>query len=174
MRKLLTLFGNTAETKELLKSINSAEFYLKARYRTHCSNEATCSSHCINYALSHPTDKDLFSKCDIVHDHICEECQNIIDCIRNLKVKAAGIELRHEREVSEYEICNAEMKIMDLQKHIIRGVQQSKARSDALANLDQTSALWLRDYAQKVNPCKVKHFFLILFLLRVNEFNMGY
>lgn len=83
------------------------------------------------------------------------ECKNILDCFRNLKYKAYQLPAGHEKEVVEYDIYNAENVIMDWQKHIVRGVQQTKARTDAFANLDQTSAIWIRDYAQKFLPTKV-------------------
>lgn len=62
----------------------------------------------------------------------------------------------HEKEVAEWEVVNATFKIMEWQKHILRGVQQSKARATAFSELDESKALWLRDYAQKVIPTKVK------------------
>lgn len=114
-----------------------------------------CISHCISHSLSHPSDRDLFAKCKKIHDQRCEECSNVVSCISSLKNKFAQLPLSHEREVAEWEIANSERKIMDWQKHIMRGVQQSKARSKAFQTLGLTLALWLRDYAQKFLPTKV-------------------
>lgn len=65
----------------------------------------------------------------------------------------------HEREVAMWEADNAEQKIMEWQRHILRGVQQSKARSKAFSEMAPTTALLIRDYAQKVLPSKVCFFF---------------
>lgn len=155
MRNCLKLFGSGSDVKELLHCLNSSEKYLKARFSTHCKCNDSCSSHCINHALSHPTDNDLYSTCEKSHDVTCGECLALRDCFTKFRSMISQLPAGHEKEVAEYDIINSESVIMDWQKHIMRGVQQSKARSDAFSNLDQTSAIWLRDYAQKVLPSKV-------------------
>lgn len=93
--------GNNEETKKLLKRINGSENYLKARFRTHCMNDDSCSSHCINHALSHPNDKQLFSKCDKTHDSICSECLTIIESIALLKLKLTHLPDDHKKDVAD-------------------------------------------------------------------------
>lgn len=156
MRNCVKSLGKDDESKELMKRINLAESYLKARYKTHCHCDDSCISHCITHALSHPSDKDLQSKCNKIHDSICDECVNVVDSIETLKLKIVNLPTRRETEVMTHEIANAEIKISDWQKHIIRGVQQSKARSEAFKNLCSTWAIWIRDFAQKYLPSKVK------------------
>ena len=39
---------------------------------------------------------------------------------------------------------------LDWFRHIMSGVQQEKAKSHVLINLDTESALWLKDWAQSV------------------------
>lgn len=158
------LLEKNDENKELSKWIDSSEGYLKARFKTHCSYDDSCSSHCIKHALSHPTDKDLFSKCDKIHNSICAECLRLIDCIDVLKRKVIQLPSSHRREVALYEIDNAQKKIINWQKHIMRGVQQAKARVNVLQNLDAITALWIRDFAQKYLPTKVTAFLTIMFL----------
>lgn len=147
--------GDNPEPKELLKCINRSEHYLKARYKTHCNNDDSCICHCINHGLSHPKDEDLLSECNECHDRICEECLNIVETIASLQLKLAQLPSSHEREVAEWEVSSADQKIMQWQKHILRGVQQSKARSKSMKELGPTNAFWIRDYAQKVLPAKV-------------------
>lgn len=161
------LLPQNHDNEELLKQINLSESYLKARFQTHCKYNDSCRTHCINYALSHPNDNDFFSRCEQNHDQICGECLNVINCIAAVKSKISQITDDRQREVTTYEIGNAEQKIMDWQKHVIRGVQQAKARANALNNLQQSNGLWIRDFAQKYNPNKVR----IFYFLRFHVFN---
>lgn len=149
------LLEDNSEKKELLKCINESERYLKARYKMHCNNDDSCISHCIDHALSHPTDNDFLSECSKTHDQNCAECVKVVESIALLRLKLNQLPSSHEREVAEWEVANAEQKIMQWQKHILRGVQQSKARAKSFKELGPTHALWVRDYAQKVLPTKV-------------------
>lgn len=160
----MKLLPDADEAKELLKCINQSEDYLKARYKMHCNNDDSCVSHCIDHALSHPKDTELFSKCEKIHDRHCKECLSIVDCIGSLKLMLTQMPPSHGQEVAQWEVENAEQKIMEWQRHILRGVQQSKARSKSFMELGPSSALWIRDFAQKVNPSKVRIiFFFIIF-----------
>lgn len=142
-------------TKQLSTCITQSESYLKARYKIHCTSSDACISHCIEHSLSHPKDKELFSTCDKPHDRICAECKTILDSIAALKSMIKKLPQSREKEVATWEINDAEVKIFEWQKHIMRSVQQSKARTDAFQELEATSAVWIRDYAQKFNPTKV-------------------
>lgn len=76
----------------------------------------------------------------------------------------------HRKEVAQHEIANAERKVMDWQKHIIRGVQQAKARENVLQFHDLISVLWIRDFAQKFLPTKVTLSCFCYFSLRFKAF----
>lgn len=54
-----------------------------------------------------------------------------------------------------WEVQNAKQKIFEWKKHIMRGVQQSKARAELFRESGPSTALWIRDFAPKVNPSKV-------------------
>lgn len=69
----------------------------------------------------------------------------------------------HVKNVTLHEIGLAETKIYEWQRHVMRGVQQSKARCAALDELENSDALWIRDFAQKYNPTKVHKLFLNFF-----------
>ncbi len=165
LRRCLTLLTNTDQTRQLLEEIDSAELYLKARFRMHCTNDDSCISHCIDHALSHPTDIELTSECNNIHDRYCKECCAITESIDLLKVMLAKLSSSHERDVAFWDVANCKQKIFEWKKHILRGVQQSKARSEKFRELEPSSALWIRDYAQKVNPSKVSHNLLIVLSL---------
>ena len=51
--------------------------------------------------------------------------------------------------------CNIAIKdIIDYIKHLVRDVQQSKAKSYAFDKVDNNSAFWLCDFGQKIIPIK--------------------
>ena len=51
--------------------------------------------------------------------------------------------------------CNIAIKdIIDYIKHLVRDVQQSKAKSYAFDKVDNNSAFWLCDFSQKIIPIK--------------------
>jgi hypothetical protein len=163
------------ETKQLMKKINQSENYLKGRFKTHCERNSAYITHCIDFALSNPNDKELQSKCENEHSSICDECLNLVHSIDFLKLKLNHLQDGHEKEVAQFEVSNAEAKILEWQRHIVRGVQQSKSRSNAFSSIGPTNALWIRDFAQKYNPNKVNTIICIIGLkcfsegFRINE-----
>lgn len=95
---------------------------------------------------------------------ICRECQGIVDCIATLKVKIAQLAFNRQKEVAEVNILDAESRIMDWQRHIMRGVQQSKARADAFSNLNEISGIWTRPTPMKnIKLQSVYHIILLQF-----------
>ena len=50
--------------------------------------------------------------------------------------------------------CNIAIKDIEYIKHLVRDVQQSKAKSYAFDKVDNNSAFWLCDFGQKIIPIK--------------------
>lgn len=63
----------------------------------------------------------------------------------------------HAKAVLIEDTKTAKAKILEWQRHILRAVKQDKARDAAFKDLTSTEALWIRDFAQKINPSKVLH-----------------
>ena len=55
-----------------------------------------------------------------------------------------------------YDINIAITNIQEYINHVMRNSQQKKAKAAAFQKLDQTSALWLKDFAQKILPIKFR------------------
>lgn len=126
----------------------------------HCEDNSSIPTHCLQHGLSHPTDTALMSKCLKTHDEVCSECINIITTIKHIEDQIILMPDTHAKSVLMLDTKDAKAKIMEWQKHIIRGVKQDQARDAAFSNLGATEALWIRDFAQKINPSKV--FMLLL------------
>lgn len=151
----MELLTNTEGVNELLKEIDRSECYLKTRYKMHCKNDDSCISHCIDHALSHPSEKEFISECKNVHNQYSKDCNAITTCIDLLQLLLTKLPSSHRREIALWEVRNTKEKIFECKKHILRGVQQSKARVESFRELLPSTALWIRDFAQKVNPSKV-------------------
>ena len=56
-----------------------------------------------------------------------------------------------------FDVCDCNIAIKDIIeyiKHLVRDVQQSKAKSYAFDKVDKNSAFWLCDFSQKIIPIK--------------------
>lgn len=56
------------------------------------------------------------------------------------------------KEDLKYDFDTAKRNILNWISHIIRGVQQTEAKINAFAQLNEENGLWIRDWAQKVLP----------------------
>ncbi|KAG8180402.1 hypothetical protein JTE90_025452 [Oedothorax gibbosus] len=61
-----------------------------------------------------------------------------------------------QKDDTKYDFIMATENIFDWLKHNIRYVQQNKAKIDVLAKLNDTTCVWIRDWAQKVLPIKYR------------------
>lgn len=122
------------------------------QYERHCTLNNECASHCLSHGLSSPKDDQFLEKCDVVHAAVCEDCWNVIQSIDLLKQEVQKISDAYERD---FQMCQTEKcrsQIVSWQQHILRGLQQDKAKSTALATLNVNGAMWVRDWAQKILP----------------------
>lgn len=146
---------NKEKQKELIQKVNKAKSYLKSKYKSHCTNNNECASHCIDFALSKPLVPDLQSICSENHTNVCPECTNVTHISKEIKYEVEKLPACHEKQVALHEIELAAKKIGEWQHHIIRGKQQGKARDDAFESVDDKCCIWIRDFAQKYNPTRV-------------------
>lgn len=141
----------------VLPWLQKAKTYLNARFRLHCEDDSLCLTHCLSHALSHPTDPALVSKCTQQHTEVCSECLNITTSIDFIEKEVELLPDTHAKAVLIEDTKTAKAKILEWQRHILRAVKQDKARDAAFKDLTSTEALWIRDFAQKINPSKVLH-----------------
>lgn len=145
------------EKKSLSGRLEAARAYLKVKFKLHCDNDNNCRSHCIQYALSNPSDIKLSTNCTVAHTAVCLECLNITNTINDIQSALTQLMDTREKELALHDVNIAKSKIQEWKQHIVRGVQQGKARTSALSNLKSDETVWIRDFAQKVNPSKVFH-----------------
>ena len=135
---------------ECVKGLENGKRYLKTRYQLDCTTSSELCSHNQNYALSDPSKKDLSSPF-IVSENVSKcvfELFNAIDNITKI------VQTESDEDDDEDDVKKKTGDIVEYMKHLMRDAQQMKAKSDANLVLDNNTALWLKDYAQKVLPEK--------------------
>lgn len=150
LKKIANEIENADERKNIINRLNEVEKYLKlSRFQQHCSLDNECASHCIGNALTSTKNQ---AKCAKSHSATCNDCLNIHESIETLKA-ARSVNLSKKKKDNLFYIIDKHfVAIKEWQQHIIRGVQQTKAKTEALQNMTATEALWIRDWAQKVLP----------------------
>lgn len=137
--------------KEIEKNLRKSEIYIKTNFSLRCSENANCTSHCITCALSDSKNPCFNKLCSSEHDFRCPECDAIIDNISTVENMIHSYN-GPEKDIIEFDMEISKQKILNWLSHQIRGVQQNKAQSDAFENISESTALWLRDWSQKVLP----------------------
>lgn len=159
MRSLVresVLIFNNKEKDEIVNSLAIAEDYLKVRFESHVEYESSCLSHCASHGLSNFKDPDLQRRCSKPHDTTCFDCFNLSNTMATIKSKVDSLNNdRIDKKDLMHRVQEAEIKVKDWQKHLLRANQQGKAKSDVMEIIKNNpdSALLVRDFAQKILPC---------------------
>ena len=143
---------DSKERKLLQQHLEDGKRYLKIGYRMHCKDISPIDTHCIRFALLHSQGEDFKPHHDHEHQDVCEQCLSLfltIEAVEKLAVAIDDIELRQELL---YDIKLSRTYIIEWMCHVLRGVQQEKAKLCAISQLDPLCGFWLSDWAQKVIP----------------------
>ena len=130
--------------KKLLHRLKCAKRYLKSKFQSHCSTESQIVSHNPRFALSSPQEEP----CLDISDEICADCYNLISVLQLLENEA----MTHGTEDEQYDVKQSIESIIKYMKHQMRDFQQRHAKSFCFNNLDEATAFWLKDFAQKILP----------------------
>ncbi|KAG8181035.1 hypothetical protein JTE90_024781 [Oedothorax gibbosus] len=127
----------------------------KIAYFSYCTQNNNCKSYCISYALSSPKDINFSLPCTTSHDNSCPQCSTLLKTERLLIAEAIdNMKSSEHKDDTKYDFIMATENIFDCLKHNIHYVQHNKAKIDAFAKLNDTTCLWIQDWAQKVLPIK--------------------
>ena len=99
-----------------------------------------CPSHCISLALSDPKDPNLAKNrhCSDGHRSTCEDCSNLYQLIDEVTNAVNG--LVNNSDIL-YDVKIAKENIFKWQQHIIRHVQQNKAKVNAMDLINKCNGL---------------------------------
>lgn len=145
--------------KQILRELKSLKNYLKGDYKLHISESSECADHCIAFALSDPKNPEFSQPCQHSHTKICENCNKIEEL--SVKFNEAineGSQFYSEEEKDDisHDVKTAFNFIRAWKSHILRSVNQDRARQDVLNKITDTEVFVTQDFAMKFIPRKFK------------------
>ena len=146
------MLENNAD-KVLSNKLERGRRYLKTYYQMHCDqdNSRICS-HSRYFALSDPKNKDLHEKSTVSSTVLCKNCYELFESLQ----ECINIAELSGDEDMKYDVDIAVTSIIEFIKHKIRDAQQKIAKAAAFDVISYTVAFWLKDFAQKILPCKYR------------------
>jgi hypothetical protein len=140
------------EKKRLQKQVDIGILYQKHGYSQHCKEHSACLYHCINYALSDPKIKELQSSCSVIHTDKCSDCDNILYTLAEIEHHISNVVDAEDRQEFYYDFHNSIESVIELFRHILRGVCQNKEKTRIINNLTSNSTFAVFDWGQKIIP----------------------
>lgn len=122
--------------------------------QVHITEKSNTADHCLGFALSDPKDNDFQKYCDHTHDECCQSCEELRSTLNLIErtVKA----LPEQDDDLLFNFNQAAQAIYSWKAHLLRSVQQDKARTDILSILDEESVFITQDWAMKFLPQKYR------------------
>ena len=145
---------------EVINLLMAFKNYLKGSYRLHVSTSSRCADHCSRFALSDPLEPAFSEECDHSHDVVCNDCKRLYNQ-ENLIKNAFS-----DRVVVSYSTDETEDVLNDVQvslesinawkRHLLRAVDQDRARQNVLDAQDSSKIFITQDFAMKFLPRRFK------------------
>ena len=125
--------------------------------KVHITAASHVPDHCSIHALSDPKEGCLRVACDHSHDKCCPSCDQLKSVMMEIESSLRSSELRDEdRDDLMYTLQQAYQAIESWKAHQLRSIQQDKARTSLLENLQTSSVLITQDWAMKFPPQKYR------------------
>ncbi|XP_068721563.1 uncharacterized protein [Montipora capricornis] len=149
MHRILTYCS--ASVRKSLRGLD----YISAEGSSACTSwRSQIPDHCLAFALSDPKEEAFQNKCDHTHKECCQSCEEL-KCTLNL-VEDSIKSLPEKDDDLLYSYSQAVQAINSWKAHLLRSVQQDKARTDVFNTLDEKSVLITQDWAMKFLPQKYR------------------
>ena len=141
-------------SQSVTRRLQKAKQYLKTDYKVHCQeSESPCADHCRVFALSDREDKAFQVKCSHLHTMACENCENLKSTLEEIREKLQeNCHFSYTKDSKEELVHDFEEAYEHIQKwksHILRSINQERAKQNVLDNLDESSVLIVADWAMK-------------------------
>lgn len=118
------------------------------------SRTSSTADHCLSFALSDSQEPKLQQPCDHPHDDVCQSCEQLGTTLDEMEKQIKC--LANNDDDLLYSFQQAVQAIESWKSHLLRSVQQDKARTDVLELLDEHSVLITQDWAMKFLPEKYR------------------
>ena len=117
------------------------------------------ADHCRTFALSDQDNASFRGECDHLHNDTCDRCAFLHSALAEVK-SALVAEMENltdgEKEELSFKVTLATDNILAWKAHILRSIDQDRARVELLDMLDETSVLLVQDWAMKYLPRKYR------------------
>jgi hypothetical protein len=148
---------NISRTVELKRRLHQSRNHLKNNYKLHLDDSSEVADHYLKYGLSDRRDSGWQEHCSHAHNMECDQCMMLKSTLNDLQKTIEScnmtepIKLRYLHRFDQ----NTQL-IWDWKAHLMRCVQQDRARVAVLENLQNDSVLVLIDWAMKWLPLKYR------------------
>ena len=115
---------------------------------------SSIADHCLSFALSDSNEVVLQQPCDHLHDKFCQSCGQLKNTLNEIKEDIRKLSKSDDDLLYRYQ--QAVQAIESWKSHLLRSVQQDKARTDVLELLDEKAVLITQDWAMKFLPEKYR------------------
>ena len=115
--------------------------------QVHLTAEANVPDHCTAYALSDPQEKSLCVECQHDHESSCPQCEELKSALKEVEAALSKNSTIPEdvRDDLLYTYQSAVQAIQAWKAHQLRSLQQDKARTTVLDQLDESKVLITQD-----------------------------
>ena len=146
-------------SKEMKANLKNGKRNLKNEYQAHIGGEETCPDHCLYFSLSDPSQPSFSSPYIHNHDAVCDRCLNLSNILGQItkKLSESGT-LRTETQKGniQFEVQHAVESVNAWKAHLLRTINQERAKHEVLPGLDRESAMLVLDWAMKFLPLKFR------------------
>ena len=148
-------------SQSVVKRLHKAKEYLKTDYKIHCQeDDSLCADHCTMFALSDPEDEAFQVKCAHQHTLACDNCENLKSTLDEIENKLkSNRHFSYTQDIKEeliHDFEEAKDRINKWKVHILRSINQEKAKHEILESLDETSVLIVIDWAMKFQQTRFR------------------
>ncbi|KAK3085974.1 hypothetical protein FSP39_011508, partial [Pinctada imbricata] len=125
----------------------------------HISRSSEVADHCCSFALSDTTCNSEYSRtCDHNHHQSCLECENVSKAIALINEAAVEVcfEDEDQKDEIQYILQQSTKAVYEWKQHILRTMNQDRARQSVMDSLQPDEALLERDWAMKFLPMEYR------------------
>ncbi|XP_076105602.1 uncharacterized protein LOC143073719 isoform X2 [Mytilus galloprovincialis] len=143
--------------EKISKQLMEGKQYLKLHYKLHVSLDSEVPDHCGRFGLS-SEENSFCSKCTHTHHLSCNDCEALTTTLKLIEDAADSITYtnQEQQDDTKYIIVQGIKTIIEWKKHIVRSVNQDRARGKVLDTLQPNEALIERDWAMKFLPLQYR------------------
>lgn len=110
------------------------------------------------FALSDNSDPHYQQHCNHDHTDVCDRCQGLLENLTEIEriISETKFPSEDEKDEAVFIFQTAKLAIQSWKYHILRSINQDKARLDALEQLEKGTVLIVNDWAMKFLPQKYR------------------